>query len=146
MRTLSRGPVWSPERLVGFHAWLWLFLLHLHLMQASRLNLSFVGEHAERREDAGKMPNLRDCLSNFMEFHDQLWEALYGTTSEKKRGIPSRTGGGRRECSGGFECLELCCFGGSQPYSQGEFQEKLLVFPGRFGIYPEFPQQSPSMA
>ena len=35
----------------------------------------------------------RKCPQYCWEFHDRLWEALSGTTSEK-RGVPSRTGGG----------------------------------------------------
>ena len=55
------------------------------------------------------------------EFHDQLWEALSGTTSEK-RGVPSRTGGGDKS---GLMLWSLqrpwfIGLGGSQPYSRGE--------------------------
>ena len=41
----------------------------------------------------GDFAHLRKYPQYCWEFHDQLWEALSGTTSEK-RGAPSRTGGG----------------------------------------------------
>ena len=47
------------------------------------------------------------CPQYCWGFHDRLWEALSGTTSEK-RGAPSRTGGRQFwKCSGGLKCLEL---------------------------------------
>ena len=110
-------------------------------MQTSQLNLSVPCEHAEQREDAGKMPNLTNSLSNAgnsmtsceMPSAEPLWK--------QKEASLARLGGGESsgKCSGGFRCLELCCFGGAQPYSRGELQEKLWeCFWGLSGIYPEF--------
>ena len=67
------------------------------------------------------------------EFHERLWEALSGTTSEK-RGVPSRTGGERiLEMLWKPQMPWIIGFGGSQPYSREEFQETLSE---RF--FPEF--------
>ena len=76
------------------------------------------------------------------EFHDQLWEALSGTV----RGVPSCTRGERiLEMLWSLQMPWIIGFGGSQPYSRGEFQEKLWErFRGLPGIFPEFPPESPS--
>ena len=72
------------------------------------------------------------------EFHDQLWEALSGTTSEK-RGAPSRTGGERiLEMLWKPQMPWTIGFGASQPYSRKEFQETLWE---RFREIPEFPRK-----
>ena len=70
------------------------------------------------------------------EFHDRLWEALSGTTSEK-RSVPSRTGGERiLEMLWSLQMPWIIGFGGSQPYSRGEFQETLWErFRGLSGIF-----------
>ena len=69
------------------------------------------------------------------EFHDQLWEALSRTNSEK-RGVPSRTGGERiLETLWKPQMPWIIGFGTSQPYSRGEFQETLWE---RFRGLPEF--------
>ena len=67
-------------------------------------------------------------FGNSWEFDDQLREALFGPTSEK-RGVPSRT---ERERERVLEMLALEASNalknkvwGSQPYSRGEFQQKL---------------------
>ena len=79
------------------------------------------------------------------EFHDRLWEALSGTTSEK-RGVPSRTGGERiLEMLWKPQKPWIIGFGASQPYSRGEFQETLWErFRGLSGTFPEFLPESPS--
>ena len=79
------------------------------------------------------------------EFHDRLWEALSGTTSEK-RGVPSRTGGERiLEMLWKPQMPSIIGFGASQPYSWGEFQETLWErFRGLSGTLPEFLPESPS--
>ena len=79
------------------------------------------------------------------EFHDQLWEALSGTSSEK-RGTPSRTGGETiLEMLWKPQMPWIVGFGGSQPYSQRKFQEKLWEhFRCLSGIFPEFLPESPS--
>ena len=83
------------------------------------------------------------------EFHGRLWEALSGTTSEK-RSVPSRTGGGGERIPEMLWSLQVpwaIGFVGSQPYSRGEFQEKLWEhFRGLSGIFPEFFLESPSRA
>ena len=79
------------------------------------------------------------------EFHDQLWEALSGTNSEK-RGVPSRTGGERiLETLWKPQMPWIVGFGASQPYSRGKFQETLWErFRGLSGSFPEFLPESPS--
>ena len=79
------------------------------------------------------------------EFHDQLWEALSGTTSEK-RSVPSRIGGERiLKMLWRLQMPWIIGLGGSQKYSQGEFQETLWErFRGLSGIFPEFLPESPS--
>ena len=59
------------------------------------------------------------------EIHDQLWEAVSGTTSEK-RGVPSRIGGEIiLEMLWKPQMPWIIGFGASQPYSRREFQETL---------------------
>ena len=79
------------------------------------------------------------------EFHDRLWEALSGTTSEK-RGAPSRTGGETiLEMLWKPQMPWIVGFGLSQPYSRREFQETLWErFRGLSGIFPEILPESPS--
>ena len=79
------------------------------------------------------------------EFHDRLWEALSGTTSEK-RSAPSRTGGEIiLEMLWKPQMPWIIGFGASQPYSRREFQETLWErFRGLSGIFPEFLPESPS--
>ena len=79
------------------------------------------------------------------EFHDQLWEALSGTNSEK-RDVPSRTGGESiLETLWKPQMPWIIGFGASQPYSRGKFQETLWKhFRGLSGIFPEFLPESPS--
>ena len=63
--------------------------------------------------------------SALQEFHDQLWEALSGTTFAK-RGVPSRTKRERiLEMLWRLQMPWIIGFGGSQLYCWGEFQEKL---------------------
>ena len=67
---------------------------------------------------------------------------------KKKRGVPSRTGGGENS-GNALEALKALNYRvwGSQPYSWGEFQETLSErFRGLSGIFPEFLPQSPSRA
>ena len=73
------------------------------------------------------------------EFHDQPWEALSGTTSEK-RSAPSRTGGEIiLEMLWKPQMPWIIGFGASQPYSRREFQETLWErFRGLSGVFPEF--------
>ena len=79
------------------------------------------------------------------EFHDRLWEAPSGTTSEK-RSDPGRTGGERiLETLWKPQTPWIIGFGASQPYSRGKFQETLWErFRGLSGIFPEFLPESPS--
>ena len=79
------------------------------------------------------------------EFHDQLWEALSGTTSEK-RSAPSRTGGEIiLEMLWKPQMPWIIRFGASQPYSWREFQETLWErFRGLSGVFPEFLPESAS--
>ena len=81
------------------------------------------------------------------EFHDQLWEALSGTTSEK-RSAPSRTGGEIiLEMLWKPQMPWIIGFGASQPYSRREFQETLWErFRGLSGVFPEFLPESASRA
>ena len=85
------------------------------------------------------------CPQYCWEFHDQLWEALSRTTSEK-RGAPSLTGGERiLEMLWKPQMPWIIGFGGSQPYSRGEFQEELWErFRGLSWIFPEFLPESAS--
>ena len=63
--------------------------------------------------------------SDCWEFHDQLWEVLSGTTSEK-RSVLSRNGGERiLEMLWKPQMPWIMGLGVSQPYSQGEFQQNL---------------------
>ena len=55
-----------------------------------------------------ELSEFQKCPQYCREFHDRLWEALSGTTSEK-RGVPSRTGGGENsgnalEASNALNC------------------------------------------
>ena len=74
------------------------------------------------------------------EFHDQHWEALSGIIS-KKRGVPSRTGGGKNsgnalEASNAFDCR---AWGTPVVLSRRIPGNALIAFPGSFrnfsGIY-----------
>ena len=79
------------------------------------------------------------CPQYCWEFHDQLWEALSGTNSEK-RGVPSRTGGEIiLEMLWKPQMPWIIGLGASQPYSRGVFQETLWErFRGLSGNFPEF--------
>ena len=85
------------------------------------------------------------CPQYSWELHDQLWEALSGTTS-KKRGVPGRTGGERiLEMLWKPQMPRIIGLGRSQPYSRGEFQETLWErFRGLSGIFPEYLPESAS--
>ena len=94
---------------------------------------SFQNHYSHKISETQKYPQY--CW----EFHDRLWEALSGSTSEK-RSVPSRTGGERiLEMLWKPQMIWIIGFGGSQPYSWGEFQETLWErFRGLSGVFPEF--------
>ena len=77
----------------------------------------------------------------------QLWEALSGTTSEK-RGVPSRIGG--REfwkCSGSLKCLELLGLEDPSRTPEGNSRKRSESVPGVFpGFLPESPSRTGGMA
>ena len=51
-------------------------------------------------------PLRQKCSQYCLEFHDQLREALSGTTSEKRDVLSRVEGREFLKCSGGFNCLE----------------------------------------
>ena len=75
------------------------------------------------------------CPQYCWEFHDQLWKALSGTTSEK-RGIPSHTEGERIQfwkCSGSLKCLNYRAWGIPSVLSRGGIPRNALrAFPVSF--------------
>ena len=69
------------------------------------------------------------------EFHDRLWEAFSGTTSEK-RIVPSRTGGERiLEMLGAFKRLQLSGLGYPSRTLQGNSRKNSESVSG---VFPEF--------
>ena len=79
------------------------------------------------------------------EFHDQLWKALSGTNSEKKRRPQPYWGERILETLWKPQMPWIIAFGAFQPYSRGKFQETLWErFRGLSGIFPEFLPESPS--
>ena len=74
---------------------------------------------AHRRPALQWMNWNQKCPQCCLEFHDRLWEALSGTTSEK-RSVPSRTGGERiLEMLWSLQMPWIIGLGGSQPFSFG---------------------------
>ena len=63
----------------------------------------------------------QNCPQYCWEFHDQLWEALSRTISEKEASPAVLRGREFWKCSGTW----IIGFGGSQPYSRGQFQERI---------------------
>ena len=98
-----------------------------------------------RFQQEGKGAQAQKYPQYCWEFHDRLWEALSGFTSEK-RSAPSRTGGEIiLEMLWKPQMPWIIGFGASQPYSRREFQEMLWErFRGLSGIFPEFLPESAS--
>ena len=79
------------------------------------------------------------------EFHDRLWEALSGTTSEKKK-RPQPYWGGVKSGNAleASNALNYRVWGIPAVLSTGIPGNALRAFPGFSGIFPEFLPESPS--
>ena len=106
------------------------------------LNVPYKKTSTVSKKDA----SIQKCPQYCWEFHDNSSERSSLEPLLKKRGVPSRTGGERiLETLWSLQMPWIIGLGGSQPYSRGEFQEKLSErFRGLSGIFPEFPPESPS--
>ena len=87
--------------------------------------------HQKRRDRGGDKS--QKCPQYCWEFHDRLWEALSGTTSEK-RSAPSRTGGGDNSGNAldASNALNYRVWGIPAVLSTGIPGNALRAFPGSF--------------
>ena len=102
-----------------------------------------------------------DYLSNFLDYTSPFFRNTLSTAGNcmtsserpspeqllKKEASPAVLRGRELwKCSGGFKCLEFPGLGGSQPYSRGEFQEKLWeCFRGLSGFFRNFLRKVPAV-
>ena len=111
----------------------------------NRIQICIIWGHEGTRQGSMPVYTNQKYPQYCCEFHDQLWEALSGTNSEKKRRPQPYWGGRILETLWKPQMPWIIGLGAFQPYSRGKFQETLWErFRGLSGIFPEFLPESPS--